>query len=130
MVKQRKDTARGAIYGAGVALVTYTFQVPPFIQEIAQKKKKDLNILCTLPGCFTEKKHKTSRSKLCKYWGNTDDDAMIKAQKEYLFLVYPDHYDESVPMVPPMLLQNCLLFFFGGVIVSSFAYYEQSFKKK
>ena len=58
MAKQRKDAARGATYGAGVALVTYTFQVPPFIQEIEQKKKKDLNILCTLPGCFTEKNTK------------------------------------------------------------------------
>lgn len=112
MVKQRKDAAWWATYGAGVALVTYTFQVPPFIQEIEQKKKKDLNILCTLPGCFTEKKNKTSRSKLCKYWGNTDDDAMIKAQEEYLFLAHPDHYGESDPMVPTMLLQNCLLFFF------------------
>ena len=34
MVKQRKDTARGATYGTGVALVTNAFQVPPFINEI------------------------------------------------------------------------------------------------
>ena len=40
MVKQRKDAARGATYGARVALVTDTFQVPPFIQKIEQKKEK------------------------------------------------------------------------------------------
>jgi len=40
MVKQSKDDARGATYGALVSLVTDTFQVSPFIQEIEEKKKR------------------------------------------------------------------------------------------
>ena len=39
MVKQRIDDARGATYGAGVAIEKYTFQIPPFIKEIEAKKK-------------------------------------------------------------------------------------------
>ena len=68
MVKQRKDAARGATYGAGVAIETYTFQIPPFIKEIEAKKKIELNIECPWPGCYINR-HKTNRSKLCKYWG-------------------------------------------------------------
>ena len=39
IVKQGIDDARGATYGAGVAIETYTFQIPPFIKEIEAKKK-------------------------------------------------------------------------------------------
>ena len=64
--------------------------------------------------------------------------------KEYLLEVYPEFYGELIAwtgryivccsdphsMVPTMLLQNCLLFIWEEFIVSSFAYYEQSFWQK
>ena len=140
MAKQRIDDARGATYGAGVAIESDTFQIPPLIKEIEAKKKIQLKIDCPWPGCY-KKGHKTNRAKGCKYYGKTDDDASILEMKEYLLEAYPEFYGELIawtgryivccsdlhPMVPTMLLQNCLLIFLDGFLVSSFAYYEQSF---
>ena len=67
--------------------------------------------------------HKTNRSKLCKYWGKTNDNSFVTALEIYLKSEYPDQYgksplhdadDFSHPMVPTMLLQ-CDFIVFGGV---------------
>ena len=123
IAKQRVDDARGATYGDGVAIETYTSQIPPLIKEIEAKKKIELNIECPWPGCY-RKGHKTNRSKLCKYWGKTNDDTFITALEIYLMSEYPDQYGKSPshgaddvphPMVPTMLLQIDFIVCFGGV---------------
>jgi len=66
--KQRIDDTRGATYGARVVIETDTFQIPPLIKGIEAKHKIELKIECPLPGYYINR-HKTNRSKLCKYWG-------------------------------------------------------------
>ena len=123
MAKKRIDEKRGATYGAGVAIESDTFQIPPLIKEIEAKKKIQLKIDCPWPGCY-KKGHKTNRAKGCKYYGKTNDDSFVKAFEIYLKSEYPDQYgksplhcadDFSHPMVPTMLLQIDFIVCFGGV---------------
>ena len=122
MAKQRIDERRGATYGAGVAIESDTFQIPPLIKETEAKKKIQLKIDCPWSGCY-KKGHKTNRSKLYKYWGKTNDNSFATALEIYLKSEYPDQYgkspphgadDLSHPMVPTMLLQYDFIVF-GGV---------------
>ena len=123
MAKQRIDEKRGATYGAGVAIESDTFQIPPLIKETEAKKKIQLKIDCPWPGCY-KKGHKTNRAKGCKYYGKTNDDSFVTALEIYLKSEYPDQYgksplhdadDFSHPMVPTMLLQIDFIVCFGGV---------------
>ena len=47
MEKQKIDKARGASYGARVAIESYTFQISAAIKEIETKKKLELNLRCS-----------------------------------------------------------------------------------
>ena len=93
MEEQKIDEARGATYGAAVAIESDTFQISAAIKEIETKKKLELNIRCPCQGCF-KRGHVTNRAKGCKYYGKTDGASFIEAIKEYLLEAYPDHYGE------------------------------------
>ena len=94
MEKQKIDKARGASYGARVAIESDTFQIPAAIKEIESKKLK-LNVRSPWQGYF-KRGHVTNKAKGCKYYGNTDDAIFIEAMKEYLLETYPEYYDELI----------------------------------
>ena len=92
MEKQKKDEKRGATYGAGVVIESYTFQIPSAIKVIQKKKKLELNSHCSWESFYRRDGHKTNRAKGYKYYGKTDDDAFIKTMKKYLLEAYPEYY--------------------------------------
>ena len=79
-----------------VAIESDTFQIPAAIKVIEKKKKLELNSLCPWEVCNKRDGHKMNRAKGCKYYGKTDDDAFIKAMKEYLLEAYPEYYGELI----------------------------------
>ena len=61
--KAKKDEKRGSTYRSGIEMVN---TIPPAVEQIEAKRKKDLNVECTILGRH-EIKHKRRSSQKCTY---------------------------------------------------------------
>lgn len=98
MKKQKLDEIRGATYQSGVALLDL---VPSEVSKLEEEKKERGNISCKLLGCNDEKKHKSNRSKKCRYHTCVSAQELRAAVDATMRRMYPQHYGE--------LFYNCIL---------------------
>ena len=93
MKKQKLDEIRGATYKSGVALLDL---VPSAVSKLEEEKKDKENINCKLLGCNEEKKHKSNRSKNCRYHTCSSAGELRAAVDKTMRQMYPQHYGEFI----------------------------------
>ena len=113
MNKQRKDIVSGATYGSGIALQSI---VPSVVASIENKKKKDNKIECIWFGCDV-KKHKSNRSKQCRYYTYKTKEA-IEGVDQRIREVYPEHYGKFIVMLFIILSKSDYIIE-GNFVISS-----------
>ena len=91
MQKQKLDEIRGKTYQSGEAM---RHLIPNEVLKIEEDIKLKGNINCGLWGCNHEKKHKTSKSKHCRYFTYKDAKSLTTAVDSRMRCVYPHHYGE------------------------------------
>ena len=85
--KAKQDEKRGTTYRSGIEMEN---AIPPVVEQIEAKRKKDFNVECTILGCH-ESKHKRRSSQKCTYHDCSKD--MLKASiVARLRELYPSHF--------------------------------------
>ena len=94
IAKAKKDAARGATYGPGIALEA-NGQVPLKIAEQEKKKKTAKSQICPFAGFFG-RNHTTTKSRQCKYFECKNEEELFAAIRTYLSECYPDEFDGEI----------------------------------
>ena len=98
-LKQIRDEKRGCTYGPVVAMDVNS-KIPVVILEKEKAKRKFKSQICEFPGCFSTKKHTSTKSKHCKYYGCNNKKKLDEAIETYLLETYPEDYKgESIFIV-------------------------------